>query len=178
MALALTGALAGVPQAAVIEEIAVPGIDNFSMLAETSGFAGSPAAFGGATQAAAMPWLHEQGFAAVVNLRFSSEEGADIDNSRATAEAAGLNYFSMPFNPEQLNAEYLENFWAVIGDPANQPVYIHCQSATRVAVLWMITRVLKDGWDTDAASIEAQVIAAKPEKAVAVATQYLESVGK
>ena len=64
---------------------------------------------------------------------------------------------------------------AVLGDEANQPVYIHCNSATRAAALWMIKRVLEDDWEIDEARAEAEGIALKPEDAAAFATQYLRS---
>ena len=64
-----------------------------------------------------------------------------------------------------------------MGDQANQPVYIHCGSATRVAALWVIGRVLRDGWDIDATREEAEQIAHKPADAIAFATAYIKSHG-
>ncbi|MEN8162000.1 MAG: hypothetical protein ABFS41_18165 [Myxococcota bacterium] len=69
-------------------------------------------------------------------------------------------------------------FLAAVGDEANQPVYVHCGSGTRVAALWMIKRVVADGWEADRAREEAEAIAGKPEKAVAFATEYLASQGE
>ena len=64
-------------------------IDNFSRIETTPGFAGSRVGFGGATPSTAMPWLKSEGFAAVVNLRLATEEGADVDTCRSAAEDAG-----------------------------------------------------------------------------------------
>ena len=48
-----------------------------------------------------MAVLKDRGFATVVNLRLATESGADVDDSRAAAEAAGLEYIHVPFNPER-----------------------------------------------------------------------------
>lgn len=149
---------------------------NFTRFDGPPGFAGSPVAFGGTTQPSAMPWLKSEGFAAVINLRFATEEGVDIDASRAAADAAGLDYIHMPFNPDNLDQTIVAYFLATAGNQANQPVYIHCHSATRVAALWMIGRVLEDGRDIDAAAKEVELIAAKPAEAAAIAIQYIESL--
>jgi uncharacterized protein (TIGR01244 family) len=131
--------------------------------------------FGGATPSSAMSWLRGEGFTSVINLRGASEEGADVVGCRAAAEAAGLNYVHLPFDPRTRDTQVIDDFLAAIGDEANQPVYIHCASATRVAALWMIGRVLRDGWELDAAREEAVGIAAKPAEADAFATHYLAS---
>lgn len=43
-------------------------------------------------------------------------------------------------------------------DPANQPVYIHCLSGLRANALWMIKRVMVDGWTVEKASAEADAL--------------------
>ena len=109
-----------------------------------------------------MSWLRGEGFTTVVNLRGAAEEGVDLEGCRTAAEAAGLNYVHLPFDPRDGDTQVIDDFLAAIGDEANQPVFIHCASATRVAALWMIGRVLRDGWELDAAREEAAGIAAKP----------------
>lgn len=177
VALTAIGVFGGCQPTPVFEKFDAPGIANFTRFEGPAGFAGSSVAFGGATEDSAMPWLKSEGFGAVVNLRLASEEGVDIDGSRIAAEAAGLNYIHMPFNPANLDETFVANFLATAGDQANQPVYIHCGSATRVAALWMIERVLNDDLDIAAASEEVAAIAAKPEQAVTVATRYIETQG-
>lgn len=158
----------------------MPGVVNFSRIDHSSGFAGSTVGFGGATQPSAMSPLRGAGFATVIGLRFGSEAGAEIEASRVAAEAAGLKYIHLPFDPKNPgpkvpDTEVIGEFLDALGDKANQPVYIHCNSATRVAALWMIGRVLVDGWEIDAAGKEAALIAAKPEEAIAFTTRYIES---
>ena len=150
-------------------------IAHFSRIDESTGFAGPQVGFGGATPDSAMNWLKGGGFATVLNLRLSGEEGVDVECSRVAAEAAGLNYIHLPFSAKELDQQLISEFLAVVGDAAKQPVYIHCGSATRVAALWIIGRVLKDGWEIDATREEAAAIAHKPADALAFATAYLRS---
>ena len=161
------------PTSVLVEKTDIPGIVNFSRIESSTGFAGSPVGFGGATQRSAMSLLKDEGYAAVINLRLVSERGADVEGSRAAAEAAGLNYIHLPLNPQKLTPAVVDAFVAALGNGENRPVYVHCASATRVAALWMIGRVQTDGWDIDAAEAEARMIAAKPDSAVALATRYM-----
>jgi protein tyrosine phosphatase (PTP) superfamily phosphohydrolase (DUF442 family) len=42
--------------------------------------------------------------------------------------------------------------------PANQPAYVHCAAGGRAAALWMVKRVLADGWDESRALTEANLL--------------------
>jgi uncharacterized protein (TIGR01244 family) len=151
---------------AQVKKAEVPGITNFSRVGNTFGF-------GGATDPSAMAKLKNDGFALVINLRLTSEPGVALVASRAAAQAVGLKYIHLPFDVEKPEPELVNNFLAVIQDKTNQPTYVHCNSATRVAALWMIKRVLEDEWEIDSASEEAGLIAEKPDEAVAFATHYI-----
>ena len=177
-AVAIACSLGCAPDLEESGKIGMPGIVNFSEADGAPGFAGPLVGFGGATQPSAMPSLKSAGFATVINLRLASEEGAEIDASRAAAEAAGLNYIHIPFDPKSPNAGVaVEDFLAAAGDKNNQPIYIHCGSATRVGALWMIGRVLEDGLEADVAAQETRAIAKRPEEAIAFSTAYLASRG-
>ena len=60
-------------------------------------------------------------------------------------------------------------------DPANQPVYIHCGSANRVGALWLIKRVVVDGWPVDKAMSEAEAIGLHSDNLKAFALDYIKS---
>ena len=164
----VAGILAGPSMATGPEKVDAPGIVNFSQIDGSSGFAGTTVGCGGATQSSAMPWLKNEGFVSVINLRLASEEGADVEVSRAAAEKIGLNYFHLPFNPQDLSPAVVDAFVAAVGNEESQPVYIHCGSATRAAALWMIGRAREDGWEIAAAGEEARLIATKPEQAITI----------
>ena len=120
-------------------------IDNFSRIEERPGVAGSPVGFGGATEPSAMPWLKSEGFAAVINLRLAEEPGAKVEECRVAAEETGLKYIHLPLDPRNPDAGIVDKFVAAISDETNQPVYIYCNTATRVAALWMIV-ACAGGW--------------------------------
>jgi len=122
-----------------------------------------------------MAELKKNGFASVINLRLATETGAEIDASRAAAEAAGLKYIHLPFDAASPDPDLVDDFVAAVSNEENEPVYIHCHSATRVAALWMIGRVLEDGWSLDEAREEGTAIAGKPSEAVAFASAYVAS---
>jgi len=169
----VAGGLTSATAIAGVEETDAPGIENFSRIEGSVGLADSLVGFGGPTQPSAMAWLKSQGFATVINLRLATEEDADVDDSRAAAQAAGLKYIHVPLNPKEASPDDVDGVVSALADAANQPVYIHCGTATRAAALWMIARVREDGWNIDAAFAEAEVIAAKPDDALAFATRFI-----
>ena len=173
LALLASAALAGGAEPH-LEKLDVPGITNFTKLSDSSGFAGAMVGFGGATTPASMAELKAAGFTTVVNMRLAAERGAEVEASREAAEAAGLTYVHLPYNPMDAPPDILESFIATIGD-SGQPVYLHCASATRIGALWMAARVLEDGWDVDDATQEAVSIAGRPERAVELGNSLIES---
>ena len=174
---AFAGSLTGESATAQPEKLEMTGITNFSRIEGGSGFAGPLVGFGGATLPGAMPALRAAGYATVINLRLASEEGADVDASRAAAEAAGLQFVHLPLDTDNFDPTIVGSFLATVRHEENQPVYIHCGSATRASALWMIGRVLEDDWEVDAASEEVQQIAQKPDAAISFATLYMSSRG-
>ncbi|MFN2444831.1 MAG: beta-lactamase hydrolase domain-containing protein [Vicinamibacterales bacterium] len=115
-------------------------------------------ACGGATETSALPALKKDGFTSVINLRVADEPSANIDENKAEAAKVGLRYFHLPFQANAPDPALVDRFLATVSDKANQPVYIHCGSANRVAAVWMVKRVLQDGWATDQALTEAKAI--------------------
>jgi uncharacterized protein (TIGR01244 family) len=145
----------------------VPGIRNFTQVEPT-------VACGGATTVAAIAELKQAGFRAIINLRLSSEPGADVEASAQAATEAGLNYIHIPFNHKAPDPAAVDAFLAVVSRPENQPVFIHCGSGERAATLWMIKRVVQDGWSVDDAMKEAEGIGLEIESLKTFALQYIK----
>jgi len=164
---ALVG-LAGVTAATQVQKSEMAGIRNFSRVDATVGC-------GGAVDPAAMAGLRKEGFVSVINLRMANEPGADVDAGRAAAQAAGLKYIHLPFNAASPDPKVVESFLGAVADKANQPVFIHCGSANRVGGVWMIKRVLQDGWAVDKARTEAEAIGLSSPQLVAFATDYINT---
>jgi uncharacterized protein (TIGR01244 family) len=138
-------------QAQAPEKTTLPGATNVTRVDAT-------VMCGGATSADAFPELKKQGFASIINLRRESEPGADVPGAKAAAAAAGLKYIHIPFDGANPQPAVADAFLAAVTDKANQPVYIHCMSANRVGAMWLIKRMVVDGWDAKRASDEAATI--------------------
>ena len=128
-----------------------PGITNFTKV-------DAVVACGGATETAALEGLKNDGFKAVINLRQASERGANVDENKAKANELGLKYIHIPFNTAAPENKTVDDFLATISDKANQPVFIHCASANRVGAVWLVKRVIQDGWPVEKATQEAKLI--------------------
>jgi uncharacterized protein (TIGR01244 family) len=157
---------AGVSAQVTKQEIA--GVRNFSRVDATVGCAG-------AVDPAAMSALRKEGFVSVINLREASEQGADIDGSRAAAQKAGLKYIHIPFNAAKPDPAVVETFLGAVADKTNQPVFIHCGSANRVGAMWMIKRALQDKWPVEKAQAEGQAVGLTNPQLVAFATEYIKT---
>ena len=132
-------------------------------------------ACGGATETSALDGLAKDGFKAVINLRLATEPNVDIAGNAAHAKALGLNYIHIPFNGQQPDPKVVDQFLAAIANKANQPVYVHCGSASRVGAVWMVKRVLQDGWAVDKATEEAKLIGLRSEPLEKFALSYIDS---
>ena len=129
---------------------------------------------GGATTPQAFPELKKQGFASIVNLRREQEPGVDIAGAKTAAAGAGLKYIHIPFDAANPDPAIADTFISAVTDKSNQPVYIHCGSANRVGALWLIKRVLVDGWDVPRATEEAVAIGLTNEGLKKYALDYVE----
>jgi uncharacterized protein (TIGR01244 family) len=130
---------------------------------------------GGATTPAAFPELKKLGFKSIVNLRREQEPGADIPGAKTAAAGSGLKYIHIPFDSAKPDPKIADTFIAAVTDKANQPIYIHCASANRVAAMWMIKRVVVDGWEIPRATEEAEAIGLTHEALKKFALDYVET---
>lgn len=152
--------------AAAQQKMSKPGISNYTRV-------DAVVACGGATDVGALDGLKKDGFNAVINLRTATERGANIDESRARAQALGLKYLHIPFNGSAPEDKTFDDFLAAIADKSNQPVFVHCASANRVGAVWLAKRVLQDGWPVDKATEEARLIGLSAAPLEKFALQYI-----
>lgn len=170
LVVALIAFVAGTVSAQVTKQD-VPGIRNYSRVDASIGC-------GGAVDPSAMATLRKEGYVSVINLRLASEQGADVPAGQAAATAAGLKYFHLPFDSSAPDPNLVMTFLDTVANPANQPVFIHCGSANRVGAVWMIKRVLQDGWALDRAQTEAEAIGLRSPGLLAFAKSYISEHGQ
>ena len=132
-------------------------------------------ACGGATETSALDALKADGFKSVVNLRLANEPGANIETNEARAKGLGLNYFHLPLSGASPDPKVVDQFLSVVSNNANQPVYIHCGSANRVGAVWLVKRVVQDGWPVDKATTEAKAIGLSAPGLEKFALDYIAS---
>lgn len=94
------------------------------------------------------------GIKTIVNLRGLGEGGR---KEEAEARAAGLRYFSIPFDrmgrPDDAR---MKQVLAIIDTPDNQPVFVHCkQGVDRTGTVMAVYRITHDGWTGEQAKAEA-----------------------
>ena len=165
---AVLAAIVAIPASAQVEKKEFAGIRNYSRVDATVGC-------GGQVDPAAMASLKKEGFVSVINLRLPTEEGANVDQGRAAAQAAGLKYIHLPFNAAMPDSKVVDSFLAAVADKSNQPVFIHCGSASRVGGMWTIKRALQDKWPVEKALAEGKAIGLNNPGLEKFVTEYISS---
>jgi protein tyrosine/serine phosphatase len=91
----------------------------------------------------------------VINLRGEDE---DTLEEEMEARAAGLRYFSVPLPGfSRPRDEQVERVLALINDPQNWPVFVHCRHGEdRTGTIIAIYRITRDGWTYEQAKREAK----------------------
>ncbi|HET8948725.1 MAG TPA: sulfur transferase domain-containing protein [Candidatus Polarisedimenticolia bacterium] len=149
----------------------VAGITNLARL-------GTTVACAGAVTPAAIAEVKKMGYKAVFNLRLPDEPGADIEAEAAAARASGLSFVHLPLNSAAPDTAIVDRFLQAIADPANQPAFIHCHSGSRAAALWLVKRVMQDGWSRERAEAEASELGTIKPATKQFALDYLQAHGK
>ena len=164
----VAAAVIAAPAVAQVQQQERAGIRNFSRVDAT-------VSCSGAIDPTALPDLKRDGFVSVINLRLPDEPGANVDASRVAAAGAGLRYIHLPFNAAAPDPQVVDRFLSAVADPLNQPVLVHCGTANRVGAVWMIKRVLQDGWAIERARAEAEAIGLRSPELAAFAMEYIRS---
>lgn len=99
---------------------------------------------GSAPSHAALNALAHDGVKTIVDLRM---DGTGVDNEKTTAHKLGINYYHYSLGFKKPSADKVHDILAVMTDPVNQPVFIHCrQGADRTGMLCGIYRRVWEGW--------------------------------
>jgi uncharacterized protein (TIGR01244 family) len=127
---------------------------------------------GGQPSQAAIEDLAKQGIKSVINLRRPGESVDPVAEGERV-EKLGLRYFSIPIDVKAITDSQIEEFMRIVSDSENAPMFIHCAAANRVGGLWMIYRVLKDGWTVEKADEEAKSIGLRSAELRQFALDYI-----
>jgi len=116
--LTLVGCLVTTAASAQVVRQEVDGIRNFAKVEST-------VACAGAVSPGAIAEIKKMGYASIINLRLATEQGADIEGSTATAKAAGIPYYHLPFSAAAPDPAVVDTFLKTITTPGVQPAFIH-----------------------------------------------------
>ena len=115
--------------------------------------------------------LSDQGFNGIINLREEAEFN-DGTLSQA-ARNAGMRFVRVPISARKPSDGAVEAFLAATDDADLYPVFVYCASGNRAAALWMVRRVLRDGWVPADAEIEAERAGLKSPEMREFARDYI-----
>ena len=119
----------------------VPGVPNFAKVSDVLYRGAQPTREG-------FLELKKMGVRTVVNLR---QAHSDVDLLSGT----GLRYVNIPESAWHPEDEDVSAFLKVVRDPANAPVFVHCQhGADRTGYTVATYRVVEQHWSNDAALTE------------------------
>ena len=116
--LVVVGCLVAAPAGAQVVREEVPGIRNFAKVEST-------VACAGAIRPSAIAEIKKMGYASIINLRLATEPGAEIEASTATAKAAGIPYYHLPFSGASPDPAVVDTFLKTITAPGAEPAFIH-----------------------------------------------------
>jgi uncharacterized protein (TIGR01244 family) len=131
----------------------------------------------GQPEAADWPALAQAGTAVIINMR--------SDPARAAAEAeaaaaAGLAYLHLPLPAYELEPEHVALFARTLVRYRGRKLFIHCRTASRVALVWLLHRVQNEGWSPETAVAELAAAGYDPdslETFTYCADDYFERAG-
>jgi tyrosine-protein phosphatase SIW14 len=95
------------------------------------------------------------GVKTIVDLTAAGEASAD---EPAAVAKAGMKLVRIPLTThDEPSGAAVTQFLAVVNDPANQPVYVHCQGGRhRTGALTAVYRMIHDRWSPDRAYAEME----------------------
>ncbi len=95
--------------------------------------------------------LVEQGYRTVINMRSDPQRAAYQSHN---AEEAGLSYIHLPLPTYEIETEHIQAFRQAVNHAGDDRLVIHCRTGSRVALLWMLNRILSEGWTQEQAEAE------------------------
>src|SRR5438067_799022 len=77
-------------------------------------------------------------------------------DEKGLVERTGMKFYRIPLTTSDAPTQAdVTEFMRLVSDPANQPVYVHCQGGRhRTGVMTAVYRMTQDGWTADQAYAE------------------------
>ena len=107
----------------------------------------------------AQPVGHDYQDLVALGIKTVIDLTADGDvNESSLVRDAGMKFFRIPMTThDEPSSGAVARFLSLVNDPANQPVYVHCQGGRhRTGVMTAVYRMTRDGWNADRAFTEME----------------------
>ncbi len=116
---------------------------------------------GGQPTVLGLEQLSQRGVKTIISLRHRSRE---MDEERRTVQRLGMRWVNLPmwfwWRPSD---RQVREFLTIVNDPANRPVFVHCQQGwNRAGVMTAIYRMVHDGWTAQQAYAEGRRLGMVP----------------
>ena len=134
----------------VAGENMLAGIYNYRRLTDRLATAGQPTE-------AELAALAQAGYEVVVNLALHDTEYS-LPDERRTVEAFGMRYVHIPVGWTHPQRSDLERFFKVMEELPDKRVFVHCAANKRVSAFIALHRILRLGWERDAAFAEMHAV--------------------
>lgn len=106
-------------------------------------------------------WLKINNYRTVVHIRLTGEKD---DADRAQAEKRGLKYVSLEVSPNLLGKETVDEFFKLLRDPQQQPVFVYDRDGALAGGLWYLWfRQIEEATD-DVARIRARSLGLREDR--------------
>ncbi len=105
-------------------------------------------------------WLKANGYRTVVSIRLPGQQ----DGAREQAEKRGLKYVAVEIAPQQLTRESVEEFFRLMRDPQEQPVFVFDRDSALAGGLWYLWFRLSEELPDDVARIRARALGLREER--------------
>jgi tyrosine-protein phosphatase SIW14 len=104
----------------------------------------------------AQPKGHDYADLAAAGIKTVIDLSNDQETEAASVQSSGMKFVRIPLTTSAAPAQAaVDKFLALVNDPANQPVYVHCQGGRhRTGVMTAIYRMTHDSWTADRAFAE------------------------
>lgn len=130
-----------------------PDLPNFHVV--------SPALYRGAAPSeTGLDRLQKMGVKTVIDLRIAPKT---VAKEHKQLDEKGIHFVNLPMSDQPPTEKQIQTFLATISDPAQQPVFVHCQhGADRTGTMIGIYRGHVDGWSYDKTYKEMRKYGFKP----------------
>ncbi len=98
-----------------------------------------------------------EGIEVVVNLGLPDAPYA-LPDEAATVRALGMDYHALPVAWEAPTLDDLARFCALMDSLRERKVLVHCAANKHVSVFMALYRILREGWEKDAALAEIRAV--------------------